>query len=92
MPFLEPHSPKETTVTMAMDPCQTNYRFKVPWDQLRAWIDTAEAAEKQNGSNAHISRAQMTALSLLVPFTHEEELERVDYVGALMSKSTLVYY
>lgn len=77
---------------MAKDLGQAGHRFKVPWDQLRAWIDAAEATEKHNGSNAHISRAQMAALSLLVPFTQEGELEKVDSVSELMSKSTHAYY
>ncbi len=74
---------------MAMDLCNPEQQFQVPWDRLRAWVDAAEEAEKQSGSNSHLSRAQMMALSLLVPFTREEEFQDDDYVSSLMSKSEI---
>lgn len=71
---------------MDMDICTPDQPFRVPWDRLRSWIDAAEASEKQIGSNAHLSRAQLSALSLLVSFTQEEEFQEDDYVSSLMSR------
>lgn len=71
---------------MTMDICTPEQLFKVPWDRLRAWIDSAEAMEEQTGSYAHLSSAQMTALSLFVPFSQEENFGGDDYVSTLMSE------
>ncbi|KAJ3496969.1 hypothetical protein NLG97_g2261 [Lecanicillium saksenae] len=55
------------------------------WAEVRAWLDAAEAKQKETGSARHISRAQLLALSQFASFSDEPEMPPdVDHVSRLI--------
>ncbi|PHH61817.1 hypothetical protein CDD81_7920 [Ophiocordyceps australis] len=59
-------------------------KITVPWGRLRAWIAHQEALEKEGEPAGQLSRSQLEAISLLVPFDFEEPaVDGGDHVSAL---------
>ncbi|PNY27691.1 Uncharacterized protein TCAP_02384, partial [Tolypocladium capitatum] len=57
---------------------------RVPWDRLRAWIDSREAVEREHGSPAPLPQAELEAISVLISFGDEPDVGNRDHVSALM--------
>ncbi|KND94830.1 hypothetical protein TOPH_00515 [Tolypocladium ophioglossoides CBS 100239] len=59
---------------------------RVPWDRLRAWIDTQEAAERDPSSPAPLSQAKLEAISVLISFDNEPDVSDGDPVTELTQR------
>ncbi|KAG5922786.1 hypothetical protein E4U42_005264 [Claviceps africana] len=59
----------------------------VPWDRLLTWVQQQMASEMQTGRPVALSRLQLEAVSHLVPFNEEPDVNDKDYVSLLLQST-----